>query len=184
MRRTSAKNHRNKAPANLLRRLVAAAATKMSVFSEALLRKGSAGSGFQIFLECECLVLVRQATYVFASVAEHLKTHLGSNAVFYDTDYTAELARPNLDLRLQRIYHDNSDLIVVFLCTDYSAKEWCGLEWRAIRDIIKQREDAKVMLLRLDNEPDYGLFGIDGYIDISAWSPERTAEAIKKRLTA
>lgn len=117
-----------------------------------------------------------------ASVAEQLKTHLGSGAVFYDSDYTAELARPNLDLLLQRIYHDNSDLIVVFLCADYAAKEWCGLEWRAIRDIIKQRGDAKVMLLRLDNDPVPGLFGIDGYIDISAWSPGSTAEAIKKRL--
>jgi len=117
-----------------------------------------------------------------ASVADHLKASLGSDAIFYDNDYSAELARPNLDLLLQRIYHDNSDLIVVFLCADYAAKEWCGLEWRAIRDIIKQREDAKVMLLRLDNEPVPGLFGIDGYIDISAWSPERTAEEIKKRL--
>lgn len=63
-----------------------------------------------------------------AAVADNLKLTLGNDAVFYDSDYVAELARPNLDLLLQRIYHDNSDLIVVFLGGDYAAKEWCGLE--------------------------------------------------------
>lgn len=102
--------------------------------------------------------------------------------MFYDNDYVAELARPNLDVLLQRIYHDNSDLIAVFLCGDYVAKEWCGLEWRAIRDIIKQRRDATVMLLRLDQAEVPGLFSIDGHIDITTWSPAQIAEAIVKRL--
>jgi hypothetical protein len=106
--------------------------------------------------------------------AEHLKETLGNDSVFYDNDYVAELARPNLDLLLQRIYHKNSDLIVVFLSGDYAAKEWCGLEWRAIRDIIKQRSDAQVMLLRLDQEPVPGLFGIDDYIDVTGWSPSQS----------
>ncbi|UVO30750.1 TIR domain-containing protein [Bradyrhizobium arachidis] len=83
---------------------------------------------------------------------------------------------------LERIYHDNSDLVVVFLCGDYNVKEWCGLEWRAIRDIVKQRRDATVMLLRLDQADVAGLFSIDGYIDVTAWSPAQTAEAIVKRL--
>ncbi|PWJ89525.1 TIR domain-containing protein [Mesorhizobium loti] len=116
------------------------------------------------------------------AVAEHLKNDLGHDSVFYDNDYVAELARPNLDVLLQRIYHDNSDLIVVFLCGDYIAKEWCGLEWRAIRNIIKQRRDATVMLLRLDQAQVPGLFGIDGYIDVENWSPAQTAEAIMTRL--
>src|SRR5262249_39560640 len=36
-----------------------------------------------------------------ASVAAHLKSGLGDGRVFYDNDYVAELARPNLDLLLQ-----------------------------------------------------------------------------------
>jgi len=71
---------------------------------------------------------------------------------------------------------------VVFLSGDYATKEWCGLEWRAIRDIIKQRRDATVMLLRLDQAQLPGLFGIDGYIDVATWSEAKTAEAIVKRL--
>jgi hypothetical protein len=116
------------------------------------------------------------------AVADHLKSELGNDSVFYDNDYVAELARPNLDALLQRIYHDNSDLVVVFLCSDYNAKEWCGLEWRAIRDIIKQRRDATVMLLRLDQAEVPGLFSIDGHIDVTTWSPAQTAAAIVKRI--
>lgn len=59
-------------------------------------------------------------------VATCLQQQLGD--VFYDLYYEAELARPNLDTLLQRIYHDNSELIVVFLCAEYSSKEWTGLE--------------------------------------------------------
>ncbi len=123
--------------------------------------------------ECRSFVL---------AVAEHLKSKLGHDSVFYDNDHVAQLARPNLDLLLQRIYHDNSDLIVVFLSKDYATKEWCGLEWRAIRDIIKQRCDATVMLLRFDQAYVPGLFGTDGYIDIASWSPAQTAEAILERV--
>lgn len=76
-----------------------------------------------------------------ADVASEVKKHLGRDAVFYDMDFTAQLARPNLDTLLQRIYLDNSDLVVVFLCADYENKEWCGLECRAIREKIKSKND-------------------------------------------
>jgi hypothetical protein len=115
-------------------------------------------------------------------VASILRKKLGDGAVFYDNYYQPQLARPNLDVLLQRIYHHNSDLIVVFLCADYARKEWCGLEWRAVRDLIKQMQDDKLMLLRFDDASMPGLFDIDGYIDISKRPPTDTAEAILTRL--
>ena len=115
-------------------------------------------------------------------VAEALKIELGNDTVFYDNYYQPELARPNLDILLQRIYHENSDLVVVFLCKDYEKKEWCGLEWRAIRDLIKQKRDDKIMILRFDNVPIQGLFGIDGSLDISTKSSENVAKDILHRL--
>jgi hypothetical protein len=115
-------------------------------------------------------------------VAASLLNQLGEGEVFYDNHYKPQLARPNLDLLLQQIYHRNSDLVVVFLCGEYEQKEWCGLEWRAVRDIIKQRQDDKIMLLRFDRAPISGLFGIDGFIDVSEWSSNETATAIIKRL--
>jgi len=120
--------------------------------------------------------------HIVNDVADILRSELGNDSVFYDNYYQPELARPNLDLLLQRIYYENSELVVVFLCEDYERKEWCGLEWRAIRDLIKQREDNKIMLLRFDQSEVSGIFGIDGYLDIENISPNEVASSIIKRL--
>ena len=101
-----------------------------------------------------------------SQVAEGLVKRFGRHRVFYDKNFEPELARPNLDLHLQGIYHDDSELIVVFLCQEYDKKEWCGLEWRAVRDIIKQRRDEDIMLMSFDHVQVPGLFSIDGYIDL------------------
>jgi hypothetical protein len=84
--------------------------------------------------------------------------------IFYDEFFEAELARTDLDTYLQGIYHDESELIVVFLSAEYERKTWCGLEWRALRDIIKQRRSQDVIPLRFDATSI--LFSIDGYIDL------------------
>jgi hypothetical protein len=116
-------------------------------------------------------------------VAENLGRELGRERVFYDHFYEAELARPNLDVYLQSLYHDESEMIVIFLCSDYAKKEWCGMEWRAVRDLIKTRRDADVMLLRADSSPVPGIFSIDGYIDITDRSPEQITRLILSRLS-
>jgi serine protease AprX len=110
--------------------------------------------------------------------------HLGvpREAIFYDRFFTAELARPNMDSWLQSIYHDDSELIVVFLSKEYENKEWCGLEWRAIRDILKERSDDTVMTLRFDDTKVPGSFSIDGYVDLRNVDPEQVADLIQERL--
>ena len=72
-------------------------------------------------------------------------------------------------------------MIVVFLGGDYNESEWCGLEWRAIRDIIKTWEHERVMLIRFDDEPIDGLFGIDGYIDARKYEATSMAELVLDR---
>jgi hypothetical protein len=52
------------------------------------------------------------------AVAIELKKRLSVGSVFYDRDFTSQLARPNLDTMLQRIHLNNSDLVVVFLCAE------------------------------------------------------------------
>ena len=94
----------------------------------------------------------------------------------------AELARPNLDVYLQRIYHDKAELVVIFLCEDYERKEWCGLEWRAIRDLIKKRKDESIMPFRLDNTDISGLFSIDGYVDARSLAVNEIVALICSRL--
>ncbi len=119
--------------------------------------------------------------YVSAVVAQ-IKKRLGPGTVFYDKDFTAQLARPNLDTLLQRIYISNSDLIVVFLSKDYERKEWCGLEWRAIRDIIKNKNDHAIMFMRFDGADVPGFMSIDGYVDLGGYSPLQAARMIVERV--
>jgi hypothetical protein len=119
---------------------------------------------------------------VVSIIADELSDRLGRGSVFYDMYYEAELARPNMDTLLQKIYRDNSDLVVVFLCEEYEKKEWCGLEWRAIRDLIKKRRDEDVMLMRFDSAEIPGIFSTDGYIDLGERSPGEAVDLICRRL--
>ncbi len=48
------------------------------------------------------------------------------------------------------------------LCRDYEKKEWCGLEWRAIHALIKERKSSDVMLCRFDQAKVNGLFSTAG----------------------
>lgn len=63
-------------------------------------------------------------------VADLLSAAIGKERVLYDDYLTGELARPDLDLYLGKLYHDYSELLVPFFCADYENKEWCGIEWR------------------------------------------------------
>jgi hypothetical protein len=114
-------------------------------------------------------------------VAKGLARKLMQDRVFYDRWYEPELARIDLDVYLQHIYHDQSDLIVVFFCPDYERKEWCGLEWRAIRDIIKQRRGDDIMLVKMGDVQLNGLFSIDGYLDGTKKNGAELARAILTR---
>ncbi len=117
-----------------------------------------------------------------AAIADVLAQTLTKPRVFYDRFYEAELARPNLDIYLQRIYHDDADLIVVFLCEDYNNKEWCHLEARAIRDLIKQRRDEEIMFVRVDNGKVDGVFSVDGYVNAHDRPASEIAQLICERL--
>lgn len=145
--------------------------------------EAQARSGLQDMRFRVALSLAGEQREYVDEVALELTEKLGRDAVFYYPNFEARVARPNADRYLQRIYHDQSDLIVVFLSGHYQAKEWCGgVEWRAIRDLINKRQDDRIMLFRFDNEPVDGLFSFDGTIDCSARPSAEAAEQIIKRL--
>jgi TIR domain/NACHT domain len=116
-------------------------------------------------------------------IAAILAAALGQDQVFYDRFHEAELARPNLDLYLQSVYSEQSKLVVVFLGIDYEHKEWPGLEWRSVRDLVKRRSASQVMLVRLDDAPISGILGIDGFIEAQGRSPQQIADLILRRLS-
>ncbi len=117
-----------------------------------------------------------------AEVAKELRRRLPPGAVFYDKDFSSQLARPNLDTLLQRIYLENSDLVVVFLSADYQKKKWCGIEWRAIRQFLMNRADTSLMFMRFDDASVEGSFETDGYIDLRHHTPQEAAEFVIERI--
>jgi len=116
-----------------------------------------------------------------SKVADILSEHCGEEKILYDKYYEAEFSRPNLGIYLPKLYNDESKLIVVFICKNYEKKDWCGLEWRAIFDLIMQRSDD-IMLVRFDKVLIPGLYNFDGFLDIEKRVPEEIAEQILKRL--
>lgn len=116
------------------------------------------------------------------SVAQNLEHLIGPNAYFYDANYVAQLARPSLDTFLQDIYRNRSKLIVVFISADYQNKNWCGIEFRAIRDIIAEREHQRIMFIRTDDGAVEGVFDTDGYVDARNFTEAQIAGFIKERV--
>lgn len=119
---------------------------------------------------------------VVSQVVSRVKEELPRGTVFYDDDFTAQLARPNLDSLLQTVYLNNSDLVVVFLSGDYERKLWCGIEWRAVRAIMNNKNDHAVMLVRADDTPIPGVFPQDGYIDLPRFTAEQVARFVLERI--
>jgi hypothetical protein len=115
-------------------------------------------------------------------IAQILAATIGHSTVLYDQWHRAEFARPNLDLYLPKLYHEQSHLLVFFLCSEYAHREWCGLEWRAARDLLKKNKDDRLMFLRLDDADIPGLYSIDGYLDISRLPDGEVARGILSRL--
>lgn len=115
-------------------------------------------------------------------VAKHLERQIGTNSYFYDNNYKAQLARPSLDVLLQEIYRDRSNLIVVFIGEKYQEKKWCGVEFRAIKDVLFDKHHERIMYIRMDDGKVDGVFNTDGYIDATKYRPEEIANFIVERI--
>lgn len=115
-------------------------------------------------------------------VAHSLADSLTRERVFYDKWYEAELARADLEVHLLDIYRKNCDLVVAFISSEYAKATWGALEWRAVRELIKTRDPADVMLVQIRPNEIAGLFSIDGYIDAQHRAPTEISRLILQRL--
>ena len=115
-------------------------------------------------------------------IAIELERALGPHAYFYDNNYRAQLARPSLDVLLQDLYRNRSKLVAIFLSSDYQRKEWCGVEFRAIKEILMGQDHRKIMFIRMDDGAVDGVFKTDGYIDGRKFSASEIAAFIQERV--
>lgn len=114
-------------------------------------------------------------------IVKELERLLGPNSYFYDNNYISQLAQPSLDILLQGIYK-RAKLDIVFIGADYQKKNWCGVEFRAIKEIIFNRDNNRVMFIKIDDGPVEGVFETDGYIDARKFSPLKIAQFVSERL--
>jgi len=117
-----------------------------------------------------------------AQVAALLAARFTEAAILYDKYHEAEFARRDLGFYLPELYRDKSDLVVVVVCRDYQQKEWCGLEWDAIFDLLKKWKNSEVMLCRFDHATVQGLYSTAGFVELDDKTPEQTKTRILERL--
>jgi hypothetical protein len=115
-------------------------------------------------------------------IALELERRIGPNSYFYDNNYVSQLARPALDTLLQDIYRNRSKLVVVFLSGEYQKKDWCGVEFRAIKEIIMERDHLRIMFIRTDDGGVDGVFKTDGYVDARHFDTAELATFIHERV--
>jgi len=123
---------------------------------------------------------------IVSQVADLLRNDFGEERVLYDEFFEAEFARRNLDVYLQNLYKNESELVVVFFGNQHYEKAWCETEGRAIRALQSDKEAAsRIMYIRCGEGEIDGFFGtIDGSFDAyhKERSPKELASAITTRL--
>ena len=125
-----------------------------------------------------------QRSYI-EKVAALLECVHGTDKILYDSFHEAEFARPDLDVYLPNLYRTSSDLICIFLCSDYARKRFCNLEWRFIRQLIATEDHARIMFFSFDpiaEIPEIGILSGDGYVSIGKRSAIEIAMLIDQRL--
>jgi ATP/maltotriose-dependent transcriptional regulator MalT len=115
-------------------------------------------------------------------VAAILAERFGEAAILYDKYHEAEFARCNLGVYLPDLYRKKSALVVIVVCPAYSKKQWTGLEWAAIHDLLSKRKDEEVMLCRFGRAEVAGLYSTAGFIELDRKTPKQTATLIVERL--
>lgn len=88
--------------------------------------------------------------------------------ILYDEFMKEELASVALDDYLSCLYTNQSDIIVLFGCDEYSKKHWPQIEWEAINNILLNninKNRNKVLIFSIDGKLPPPLFPeSDGYI--------------------
>jgi len=80
------------------------------------------------------------------AIAEAVEKKIGSNNVFFDEWFEHYIAGHDADLKLQEIYGEQCELVVVCVSERYGGKPWTQAEHEAIRArVMKSRASADIL---------------------------------------
>jgi len=100
--------------------------------------------------------------------------------ILYAPYHEVELARTDIGIYLPTLYHDHSELVVVFLCENYVKKRWPGkLEWAAAHD-MSMRKPESVLVIEMDGVKPPGVWS-GGTVELNDRSPKEIAGMIIRR---
>ncbi|MGH9421854.1 MAG: TIR domain-containing protein, partial [Thermoanaerobaculia bacterium] len=119
-------------------------------------------------------------------IAELLEEALGVGTVFFDEWWAHYLAGNDADNKLQSIYRERSDLVVVCVSADYREKDWTRVEYRAIRALQQRLPDGlsslRILPLRVGAGDVPGLFDNAIIPDVRDMTPDGIARLILDRM--
>lgn len=105
----------------------------------------------------------------------------GKARVFYDAWHEGKVIGYGSNRKLQKIYAKDSDLIVPFYCENYLKKHWCGVELRAIEEILFNKEYDRVLPFRFDLVEIPSSFKTDLFPVVTKRRPKDIADLIIER---
>jgi hypothetical protein len=122
-------------------------------------------------------------------IAELLGAKLGKDKVFFDEWYEHEILGDDMDVLLQRFYHEQSLFVLADLSEEYADRPWCQAEARAIRalrfEIDSARDETQRLRLlnaRFEAGEVPGVFKTSGYLDGITNTSQECAEIILNRV--
>ncbi|MBI5772466.1 MAG: hypothetical protein HZA89_01840 [Verrucomicrobia bacterium] len=122
------------------------------------------------------------------AIAEIVVARLGDGKVFFDEWFEHEILGDDMDVLLQRFYHEQSLMVVADLSDEYAGRPWCQAEARAIRalrfDIDPARDETgrlRLLNVKFGDGRVPGLFKTTAYLDGIHKTAEECAELILKR---
>ncbi len=118
--------------------------------------------------------------------ADALEDRLGLGTVFYDDWFEHHINGKNGDRRLQEIYHDRCELVVMCVSGSYNDRPWTTMEYDAIRArhamSATSTDRYRLFLMRVGDGDVDGLFGIDITSDARKKSTDEMCDLILGRL--
>jgi hypothetical protein len=110
--------------------------------------------------------------------------------VFFDEWFEHEILGDDMDVLLQRFYHEQSRMVVADLSEEYAERPWCQAEARAIRALRFELDPARdetgrlrLLNIRLGEGDVPGVFKTTAYLDGINKTAEECADLILKRHT-
>jgi hypothetical protein len=123
------------------------------------------------------------------AIAEALEQDLGRGAIFFDEWFEYYIAGHDADLKLQRLYAEQCELVVVCVSARYGGKSWTQSEHEAVRarlmrarESAEQRDLLRILPIRVGDGDVEGIPTNAIIPDVRERTPSFAAELIRERL--